>query len=49
MESQERKTAGTSSPTTVSTQLQRIAMLAKQAPGMGFRATPFKVDGGCFF
>jgi RNA-directed DNA polymerase len=44
MESQERKTAGTSSPTTVSTKLQRIAMLAKQAPGMGFTTLAHLID-----
>lgn len=44
MESQERKTAGTSSPITVSTKLQRIAMLAKQAPGMGFTTLAHLID-----
>lgn len=44
MESQERKTAGTSSPSTVSTKLQRIAMLAKQAPGMGFTTLAHLID-----
>ena len=36
--------AGISGPSTISTKLQRIAMLAKQAPEMGFTSLAYNID-----
>lgn len=44
MESEEGKMAGTPSPTTVSTKLQRIATLAKEAPDMAFTTLAHHLD-----
>jgi len=44
MEPREGKTAGTPSPTTVSTKLQRIATLARQAPDMAFTTLAHHID-----
>jgi group II intron reverse transcriptase/maturase len=44
MEPREGKMAGTPSPTTVSTQLQRIATLARQAPDMAFTTLAHHID-----
>jgi RNA-directed DNA polymerase len=44
MELREGKMAGTPSPTTVSTKLQQIATLAKQAPDMAFTTLAHHID-----
>src|SRR5690242_21547311 len=44
METREGKMAGTPSPTTVSTKLQRIAKLARQAPDMAFTTLAHHID-----
>lgn len=44
MELEEGKMAGTPSPTTVSTQLQQIATLARQAPDMAFTTLAHHID-----
>jgi group II intron reverse transcriptase/maturase len=44
MELKEGKMAGTPSPTTVSTKLQRIATLAKEAPDMAFTTLAHHID-----
>jgi RNA-directed DNA polymerase len=44
MELKEGKMAGTPSPTTVSTKLQQIAALAKQAPDMAFTTLAHHID-----
>jgi RNA-directed DNA polymerase len=44
MEPREGKMAGTPSPTTVSTKLQRIATLARQAPDMAFTTLAHHID-----
>lgn len=44
MEAREGKMAGTPSPTTVSTRLQRIATLARQAPDMAFTTLAHHID-----
>lgn len=44
MEAREGKMAGTPSPTTVSTKLQRIATLARQAPDMAFTTLAHHID-----
>lgn len=44
MEAREGKMEGTPSPTTVSTKLQRIATLARQAPDMAFTTLAHHID-----
>jgi len=46
MELEEGKRAGTPSPTTVSTKLQQLATLARQAPDMAFKTLAHHLDLG---